>query len=178
MHLSGLGCYQTEHNQHHSPTDHPPHRADVVPGHLAKAEQEPFPDHPRQLVLGDGDETEGLVEADQLQGRMHVQLFMPAGVDFVPARRAGQAPRPRNSSRVKTPSTSCPSGCNLTPAQPAGRFVPSAKVPNMRSSAGLASSGGSGTRPRNPQLLLAGVTSRSYGKNNSSDTINSAIFND
>jgi len=26
-------------------------------------------------------------------------------------------PRPRNSSRVKTPSTSCPSGCSLTPAQ-------------------------------------------------------------
>ncbi|MEI6842481.1 MAG: hypothetical protein WCK53_14530, partial [Methanomicrobiales archaeon] len=93
-----------------------------------------------QLVPGDGDEPECLVEADQLQSvEAHVQLFMPAGVDFMPARQTWQAPRPRNSSRVKTPSTSCPSGCRRTPAQPAGRFVPSTKVPDMRSFSGLAS---------------------------------------
>ena len=75
-------------DQYHSPTGRPPHGANIAPGHLAEAEQEPFPDHPWQLVLGDGDEPECLVETDQLQGRMHVQLFMPAGVDFMPARRA------------------------------------------------------------------------------------------
>ena len=66
-----------------------------------KRQVEPHPDHLRQLVLGQRDEPERFVEADQLQSvEAHVQLFMPAGVDFMPARRAGQAPRPRNSSRV------------------------------------------------------------------------------
>ena len=65
----------------YSPTGRPPNRADVAPGHLTEAEQEPSPDHPRQQVLGDGDGPKCLVEADQLQGRMHVQLCMPAGVD-------------------------------------------------------------------------------------------------
>ena len=68
-------------HQYHSPTRRSPHGANVAPGHLAEAEQEPFPDHCWQLVLGDGDEPERLVETDQLQGRVHVQLFMPAGVD-------------------------------------------------------------------------------------------------
>ena len=37
------------------------------------------------------DKAECLAETDQLQGvEGHVQLFMPAGVDFMPARRAGQ----------------------------------------------------------------------------------------
>ena len=102
---SRLGCYQTDADP--TPFTHRPPSASgrpFAPGYLAEAEQEQFPDHPRQLVLGDGDEPERFVETDQLHGRMHVQLFMPAGVDFVPARRARQAPRPRNSSRVKTPS--------------------------------------------------------------------------
>jgi len=55
-----------------SPTGYPPHRAYVAPGHLAEAEQEPFPDHCWQLVLGNRDEPERLVETDQLQGRVHV----------------------------------------------------------------------------------------------------------
>ena len=59
----------------------PPHGADVAPGHLAEAEEEPLPDHPGQLVLGDGYKAERLVETDQLQGRVHVQHIMPAGID-------------------------------------------------------------------------------------------------
>ena len=60
----------------------PPHGADRLhPAISPKRQEEPFHDHLRQLVLGDGDEPECLVEADQLQGRMHVQLFMPAGID-------------------------------------------------------------------------------------------------
>jgi hypothetical protein len=46
-----------------------------------KRQVEPFPDHPRQLVLAEGDEPECHIEADGLQGRMHVQYLMPAGVD-------------------------------------------------------------------------------------------------
>ena len=69
------------HNQYHSPTGPPPHRTDVAPRHLAEAEEEPLPDHPRQLVLGDRYKTECLVEADELQGRVHVQHFMAAGID-------------------------------------------------------------------------------------------------
>jgi len=66
-----------------SPTGPPPHRANVAPGHLAEAEQEPHPDHLRQLVLGDRDEPERFVEADQLQSiEAHVQFFIPAGVDL------------------------------------------------------------------------------------------------
>ncbi len=46
----------------------PPHRANVTPHHLAKAEDEPLPDHGGELVLGDGDKPECLVETDELQG--------------------------------------------------------------------------------------------------------------
>ena len=70
-----------EHPQHHSEGRLPPHRADVAPGHFPEAEQEPFPDHPGQLVLGDWDKPECLVETDELQGRVHVEHLVPARVD-------------------------------------------------------------------------------------------------
>ncbi|MEI6842549.1 MAG: hypothetical protein WCK53_14870 [Methanomicrobiales archaeon] len=41
----------------------------------------------------------------------------------MPARRTGQAPRERNSSKVKTPWTSCPSGCSRHRATAAIRPV-------------------------------------------------------
>ena len=67
----------------YSPPGRPPHGAYVAPDHLAEAEQEPHPDHLRQLVLGDRDEPERFVEADQLQSiEAHVQFFIPAGVDL------------------------------------------------------------------------------------------------
>ena len=68
-------------NQYHSPSRLPPHGAYVAPGHLAEAEQEPLPDHPGQLVLGDRHKPKCLVETDELQGRVHVQHFIPAGID-------------------------------------------------------------------------------------------------
>ena len=71
-----------------SPARLSPHWANITPGHFTEAEEEPFPDHRWQLVLGDGDKAECFVETDQLKGRVHVQHVMPAGVDFVPARRA------------------------------------------------------------------------------------------
>ena len=59
----------------------PPHRADVAPCHFPEAEQEPFPDHPGQLVPGDWDKTKCFVETDELQGRVHVEHLVPARVD-------------------------------------------------------------------------------------------------
>jgi len=54
----------------------------LYPAISPKRQEDPLPDHPGQLVLGDGDEPECLVEADQLQGvEEHVQHFMAAGVD-------------------------------------------------------------------------------------------------
>jgi hypothetical protein len=53
----------------------------LLPAISPKQQVEPLPDHPRELVLGDWHKTERLVETDQLQGRVHVQHFMPAGVD-------------------------------------------------------------------------------------------------
>jgi hypothetical protein len=61
-----------------------------------------------ELVLGNRHKTKCLVETDELQGGVHIQHLMPAciyqGLDNRLAR-----PLPRNSSSVKTPSTSCPS---------------------------------------------------------------------
>ena len=69
----------------------PPHGADRLhPAISPKRQEEPLPDHPWQLVLGDWYKTKCLVEVDELQGRVHVQLFMPAGVDFMPARLSWQ----------------------------------------------------------------------------------------
>jgi len=52
-----------------------------APRHFTEAEEEPLPDHPRQLVLGDWYKSECLVESDELQGRVHVQHFMAARID-------------------------------------------------------------------------------------------------
>ena len=69
-------------------------RADVSPRHFAEAEDETVPDHLWELVLMDGDKTECLVETDELQGRVHVQHLMPAGVDQCLYDEPGEATPP------------------------------------------------------------------------------------
>ncbi len=50
---------------------HPPPPASgrpFAPRHFAEAEEEPVPDYLRELVFGDRNKTECLVETDELQG--------------------------------------------------------------------------------------------------------------
>ena len=82
--IKGINHTLTIPHPYHSPTTGlPPHGADRLhPAISPKRQEESLPDHPGQLVLGDGDKTECLVEADELQGvEEHVQHFMPAGID-------------------------------------------------------------------------------------------------
>ena len=100
-----------------------------------KRQEEPLPDHPGQLVLGDGDEPECLVEADELQGvEEHVQLFMAAGVDQYLHDESCEATT-AELFEGKNAIDFVPVLVQSAPRNGAAS-VPSTKVPNMRSSAG------------------------------------------
>jgi hypothetical protein len=123
------------HNPYHSPTGLPPHGAYVAPGHFTKAEEEPLPDHPGQLVHGDRYKTECLVKADQLQGvEEHVQHFMAAGIDQCLHNDPGKA-TPAEFFKGEDAVDFMPVLVQSAPRNGAAS-VPSIKVPNMRSSAG------------------------------------------
>lgn len=44
---------------------HPHHRAHITARHLAKTEQEPLPDRPREFLLRDRDKSQAFVKGDQ-----------------------------------------------------------------------------------------------------------------